>query len=232
MMLATPELLKKFSLFQGLPEKDLAYLCANSTVERHSRRSLVFNAGVMENRVCMVFEGRLQGVDFTIDGREVGLFFVEPGDYCGELCVFDGGTQTEHLIALNASVVVLVSAAAIRWVAKENPEITLSLGKKLASRVRQMATQRSILSLPNVLQRVCAQLWLLIPDSHAGERVEIDNLPTHMEIAIMLNLSRETITRVFQQLQKAQIVHRRGQSKLAIEDLARLKEIVEGSDQL
>ena len=232
MMLATPDLLRKFGLFQNLPEKDLNYLCSKSTVERHSRRSLIFKAGVRENRVCMLFEGRLQGVDFTIDGREVGLYFVEPGDYCGELSVFDEGAQTEHLIALNVSVVVLVSTEAIRRVAQENPEIVLSLGTKLASRVRQMATQRSLLSLPNVLQRVCTQLWLLIPDSHTGDRIEIDNLPTHMEIAIMLNLSRETITRVFQQLQKADIVYRRGQSKLSIEDLARLKQIVEGSYQL
>ena len=231
-MLATPELLTKFNLFQKLSEKDLEYLCVNSAVERHSRRSIIFKAGVMENRVCMLFEGRLQGVDFTIDGREVGLYFVEPGDYSGELYVFDEGTQTEHLIALNASVVVLVSADAIRRVAKANPDIILSIGNKLASRVRQMATQRSLLSVPNVLQRVCTQIWLLIPDSHKGQRVEIDNLPTHMEIAIMLNLSRETITRVFQQLQKADIVNRKGQSRLAIEDLSRLKKIVDGAQHL
>ena len=232
MMLATPELLTKFNLFQKLSEKDLEYLCVNSAVERHSRRSIIFKAGVMENRVCMLFEGRLQGLDFTIDGREVGLYFVEPGDYSGELYVFDEGTQTEHLIALNASVVVLVSADAIRRVAKANPDIILSIGNKLASRVRQMATQRSLLSVPNVLQRVCTQIWLLIPDSHKGQRVEIDNLPTHMEIAIMLNLSRETITRVFQQLQKADIVNRKGQSRLAIEDLSRLKKIVDGAQHL
>ena len=45
----------------------------------------------------------------------------------------------------------------------------------------------------------------------------------------MLNLSRETITRVFQQLQKADIVNRKGQSRLAIENLSRLKKIVDGA---
>tara|TARA_E500000331_G_scaffold61328_1_gene55896 strand:- start:724 stop:1419 length:696 start_codon:yes stop_codon:yes gene_type:complete len=231
-MIATPDLLKRFSLFQGLSDKDLEYLCASSSVERHARRSVILNAGVQENRICMLFEGRLQGVDFTIDGKEVGLYFVDPGDYCGELCVFDEGTQTEHVIALNSSVVVLVSTEAIRKVATRNPEITLSLGSKLAKRVRQMATQRSLLSLPNVLQRVCSQLWLMIPDLNTNQKIEINNLPTHMEIAIMLNLSRETITRVFQQLQKAEIVSRKGQNRLTIDDLSKLKKIVEGSNQV
>ena len=108
----------------------------------------------------------------------------------------------------------------------------LQLGGKLASRVRQMSTQRSLLSLPNIQQRVCSQLWLLIPnaDTASTEKVLIKNLPTHMEIAIMLNLSRETITRVFQQLQRRQIVSRSGQNSLTINNISALRRIKEGSE--
>jgi CRP/FNR family cyclic AMP-dependent transcriptional regulator len=48
----------------------------------------------------------------------------------------------------------------------------------------------------------------------------------------MLNLSRETITRVFQQLQRRQIVSRDGPNKLLINDLLTLRKIAEGSQQL
>ncbi len=231
-MLATPELLRKFDLFAELESEDIDYLCQRSSVERHARRGIILSAGVSENKICMLFEGRLQGVDFTIDGKEVGLYFVEPGDYCGELCVFDKGIQTEHVIAINSVVVVLFSADTIRFVAQRNPKIMLQLGGKLASRVRQMSTQRSLLSLPNIQQRVCSQLWLLIPnaDTASTEKVLIKNLPTHMEIAIMLNLSRETITRVFQQLQRRQIVSRSGQNSLTINNISALRRIKEGSE--
>ena len=201
-------------------------------MERYSRRAVLLSAGTKENRVCMLFEGRLQGIDFTIDGKEVGLYFVEAGDYCGELCAFDSGAQPEHVIALNSAVVVLFPAETIREVAERNPQIMLELGKKLASRVRQMITQRSLLSLPNVSQRVCSQLWLLRPKQGEEELTEINDLPTHMEIAIMLNLSRETITRVFQQLQRKQIVSRAGPNKLVINDLLTLENIAKGSLQL
>ena len=59
-----------------------------------------------------------------------------------------------------------------------------------------------------------------------------ETVPTHMEFAIMLNLSRETVTRVFQQLQKKQIVSRKGPNKLMINDLIILREIAKGSKQL
>ena len=104
----------------------------------------------------------------------------------------------------------------------------LQLGNKLAARIRQMNTQRSLLSLPKVSQRVCRQLWLLKIDAQSSQPPRIDNLPTHMEIAIMLNLSRETITRVFQQLQRRNIVSREGPKKLIIQRPEDLEKIAKG----
>jgi DNA-binding transcriptional regulator YhcF (GntR family) len=49
-----------------------------------------------------------------------------------------------------------------------------------------------------------------------------------MEIAIMLNVSRETVTRVFQQLQRKKIVARDGPSRLLIGAPEELKKIAEG----
>ena len=233
-MLVTPELLKTFSLFENLGAEDLSYLAQKSQIERFARRAVILNAGYQEDRVCFLFEGRLQGVDFTIDGREVGLYFVDPGDYCGELSVFDSGAQAEYVIALNSAVVVFVPVEALREVADRQPVIMAGLGNKLAGRIRQMTLQRSLLALPNITQRVCCQLWLLVSNENkqSQQSAEIKNPPTHMEIAIMLNVSRETVTRVFQQLQKRQIVSRDGPSKLLINDLQTIKGVAEGNQQL
>jgi len=233
-MLATPELLRTFSLFEALGAEDLSYLAQKSQIERFARRAVILNAGSQEDRVCFLFEGRLQGVDFTIDGREVGLYFVDPGDYCGELSVFDSGAQPEYVIALNSSVVVFVPVEPLREIADRQPAIMAGLGNKLARRIRQMTLQRSLLGLPNITQRVCCQLWLLVTneDKESQQSAEIKNPPTHMEIAIMLNVSRETVTRVFQQLQKQHIVSRDGPSKLLINELQTLKEVAEGIQQL
>ena len=233
-MLVTPELLRTFSLFETLGAEDLSYLAQKSQIERFARRAVILNAGTQEDRVCFLFEGRLQGVDFTIDGREVGLYFVDPGDYCGELCVFDSGAQPEYVIALNSAVVVFVPVEPLREVADRQPAIMAGLGNKLAGRIRQMTLQRSLLGLPNITQRVCCQLWLLVTEENkeSQQSAEIENPPTHMEIAIMLNVSRETVTRVFQHLQKQHIVSRDGTAKLLINDLQTIKGVAEGKQQL
>lgn len=233
-MAVTPELLNTFPILKSLPPDKLCQLGEQSLMEKFSRRGIVLNAGKKEDHVCFLFEGRLQGVDFTIDGREVGLYFVEPGDFCGELCLFDDGAQPEYVMALTPARVVMIPWNALRDIMLAYPLVATAMGSKLASRIRQMTFQRSLLGLPNIAQRVCCQLWLLVPDSDKlalGASV-IKNPPTHMEIAIMLNVSRETVTRVFQTLQNRQIVRRDGASSLLVNDLKSLKGFAEGDDEL
>lgn len=191
-------------------------------------------AGIVETNVCFLFEGRLQGVNFTIDGREVGLYFVEPGDFCGELGLFDRGVQPEFVMALTSSMVVMVPMDVLRKIMQKHPDLVGAFAQRIAGRVREMTQQRTFLGLPNIAQRVCCQLWELVPIKERQESkiATINNPPTHQEIAIMLNVSRETVTRVFQSLQSRQIVKRDGSSKLLVNDLNTLKQFAEGALEL
>jgi len=205
-------------------------LAGQATAERFARRGVVLNAGQREEQVCFVFEGRLQGVDFTIDGREVGLYFVEPGDFCGELGLFDGGHQPEYVIARTRATAVFLPIPVLHQAGQHCPELIRTLARRLATRVREMTRQRSLLGLPNVGQRVCCQLWLMIParTRQSEGPMELANPPTHMELAIMLNLSREAVSRVFQTLQSRRIGLRDGSARLLIENPAALQDLAEG----
>lgn len=233
-MFVTQELLKKFPVLRLLPDKSLDVLAHSSIIQKFNRRAIVLTAGKKEENLCFLFEGRLQGVDFTIDGREVGLYFIEPGGFCGELTLFDNEAQPEHVIALTPVVTVAIPTVVVQSVMRENPGMLDFLGTKLASRIREMTYQRSLLGLPNIQQRVCCQLWSLIKQDNESEIEfgEILNPPTHMEIAIMLNVSRETVSRVFQNLQGQGIVRRAGTAKLDVIRLQRLKELAEGRDNM
>jgi CRP/FNR family cyclic AMP-dependent transcriptional regulator len=151
-MIVTPDLLRSFSILKTLTDNDLLALAQQSSLRKFTRRGIVLNAGEKEEHVCLLFEGRLQGVDFTIDGREVGLYFVQPGEFCGELGLVDQGAQPEYVIALTPSVVVFVPMSGLREIMNKTPIVANILGLKLADRVRQMTFQRSLLGLPNIPQ--------------------------------------------------------------------------------
>ena len=48
----------------------------------------------------------------------------------------------------------------------------------------------------------------------------------------MLNMSRETVTRVFQKLQNQKILQRDGPASLLVKDLPALKQLAEGGREL
>lgn len=228
-MAVSKELLRRFSILQPLSEEALEVLATQSTLQKFARRGVVINAGQQEDHLCFLFEGRLQGVDFTLDGREVGLYFVEPGDFCGELGLFDREGQPESVIALTRSTAIFIPSNGVRAVLEQSYPLVEKMYTRMASRVRQLSAQRALLGLSSTTSRVCGQLWMLL-ERQQDNQDTILNPPTHQEIGIMLNLSRETVTRVFQTLQTKKIVKRDGASRLQICDPETLKQMAEATD--
>lgn len=231
-MAVTIDLLKHFEVLSTLSEKSLESLAKQSILRNFSRRAIVLSGGQPSEYLYFLFQGRLQGVDFTLDGREVGLYFVESGDFCGELSLFDNLGQPENVIALSKSQVVLMPYNAVRIAIQQSDQFVEKLFTRMASRVRKLSAQRALLGIPNTTARVCGQLWMMLNDQssvHSSEKI-ILNPPTHQELGIMLNLSRETVTRVFQTLQTKGIVKRDGNTRLVILDESLLRGLSESTE--
>ncbi len=224
-----PEELIKLELLRDLPLPQVERLSGLMTERSYARREIVFNKGEPGQFLCFLLEGRLQGVDFTLDGREVGLYFVDPLSYFGEMSVLDGLPRPDFVIAVARSRVLFLPAEEARNLIIQLPGIAEKVLLRLSRRLRAVSAQRTLLGIPNPSQRVCAQLMQLLDDDAADDsaRVTIRNAPTHQEIAIMINTSRETVTRVFQVLQARGIVAREG-GNLDIANLRYLRDVAEG----
>lgn len=214
--------LSRFKLLRDLPPQALEQLAAQMNLQAFARREVALTRSEVGQGLGFLLEGRLQGVDFTVDGREVGLYFVEPGDYFGELPVVDGQAGAEFVIAVAKSQVIFLPCELARSFVFSSPPVAEQMMLRLAQRVRAVTAQRVLLALPNPFQRLCAQLLQL----SSGEPT-IAHMPTQQELAIMINTSRETVTRAFQQLQTRAVVSRNGDS-LAVHDAAFLRDVAEG----
>lgn len=221
------QLLTQFPLLHPLSREALEPLSAQMSLKSFARRAMVMSKDSPTQELGFLVEGRLQGVDFTVDGRSVGLYFVDPGDYFGELSVVDGKAASEFVVAAAKSTVALLEARAARELISMNPELARAVMSRLAHRVRTVMAQRTLLGLPNPFQRLCVLLVQLSTQPAASADPEVEHVPTHQELAIMINASRETVTRAFHLLFLNKILVREGNTlKLVRPDL--LKEIAEG----
>jgi CRP-like cAMP-binding protein len=220
------QLLSRFPLLQPLSREALEPLSRAMTLREFARRGVVIAKDNPVVDLGFLVEGRLQGVDFTVDGRSVGLYFVDPGDYFGELPLVDGNPPAEHVMAVVKSTVAFLEARAARELILHSPALAQAVMSRLAQRVRDGLAQRTLLSLPNPFQRLCA-LLLQLPAVSIQGVTTVEQAPTHQELAIMINASRETVTRAFQVFFANRILVRDGNA-LRIEKPELLRDIAQG----
>ena len=146
------------------------------------------------------------------------------------MALVDSQTEPEFVTAVARSRVVLIPRDMIKHILFASPKLAESLCVRLAVRLRSVSAQRRILGLSNPLQRVCAQLELLC-DTQGLATGRIPNAPTHQELAIMVNASRETVTRVFHLLQSRGVVERDG-NDLRLQDAQFIRQVAAGKTDI
>lgn len=182
----------------------VATACQLRSVERGQH---VLHKGSAGEHLLFLLAGRLQAVDLTEDGREIGLNFLSAGDYFGELSIIDNLPRSASVVACENSLVALLPRAQALELIYHTPLVVERLLKRMASSIRMAANYRTILGIPNAFQRVFALLSQFSRVAPGG-LVVIESMPTQQEIAIMVNTSRETVSRAIHALIQKGVVEK------------------------
>ncbi len=197
---ATPESrqitvhLDKIPLLEGVNAQRIAQMAAALQLRKVGRGTAVLNKGGTGDYLLFCLTGRLQAVDLTEDGREVGLNFLTPGNFFGELSIIDGLPRSATVVATEDSLIAMLPRAQALELIYQTPLVAERLLKHMASNIRAASNYRAILGMPSAFQRVFAllnQFAKTVP----GGLVVIERMPTQQEIAITVNTSRETVSR-------------------------------------
>lgn len=186
--------LQKIPLLAGVDAETLTQVAAALQLRTVERGHHVLHKGSVGDHLLFVLSGRLQAVDLTEDGREIGLNFLTAGDYFGELSIIDSLPRSASVVACENSLIAVLPRTQALALIYQNPLVAERLLKRLASSIRTAANYRTILGIPNAFQRVFALLNQFAKIAPGG-LVVIEKMPTQQEIAITVNTSRETVSR-------------------------------------
>lgn len=219
--------LQNVPLFKGLDASVLSQIAASLQFRNFEKGSYVLHKGSSGEHMLFLLSGRLQAVDLTEDGREVGLSFLAPGDYFGELSIIDGLPRSASVIACENSLVGLLSKTNAQALIYRHPLVAERILKRMAASIRSASAYRSILSIPNAFQRVFVLLHQFAKEGPGGLTV-IERMPTQQEIAIMVNTSRETVSRALNTLIQSGIVEK-DLRRLIVRSPGGLREAAQGT---
>lgn len=199
--------LQNIPLLSGLDTATLGLIGGSFLIRTVEKGVYVLHKGSPGDHLLFLLSGRLQAVDVTEDGKEIGLSFLSPGDYFGELSIIDGQPRSASVIACENSLIALLPRIQAQALIYHHPLVAERLLKKMAASIRTASNYRAILGLPNAFQRVFALLNQFTTEAPGG-LIVIEKMPTQQEIAIMVNTSRETVSRALQTLIQKGIVEK------------------------
>ena len=196
--------LKQCALFVNVPEALLQRASQLMEIVQLKRREVLLTDDLPFTGLGLVLQGKLQAIDYTIDGREVVLSTIEPGGMFGQASLL-APRPVELTWVAPSPATLAVMAQADAQALLEDPLMSLRLARDLAQQVCDSIGWQKILSVHPVSARVCS--WLLW---HFGNNTQA-GFPTHAELAWRLNTTRESVTRALQRLQADQVLRREGE---------------------
>ncbi len=216
--------LARIPLLSGLPQETLDELSAEIRPVRFAKRDFVMHKGDRDTDLLFLLEGRLLVVDISPEGRQTGLNFISPGDFFGELASIDGLPRSATIVAAAPSLVGVLPKIAAGKLIFGSPTVAERMLKHVSLKLRASTEYRVLLGIPNAFCRVYSLLHMLArPDP--GKLITIENMPTHEQIGLMTNTSRETVTRALQVLYEQGVMEKDGRRAI-VRDPSRLLELM------
>jgi CRP-like cAMP-binding protein len=219
--------LRKIPLLAELTPEEIARIRPELRFKHFNKREVVLHKGGSGDALLFLLSGQLQVVDITEDGRAIGLRMLAPGDFFGEIALINDSTRSASVVATSDVLVAFLPAATALHLFSHSPSVARQMLRHLAQKIQRDSEFRAVLSINNTARRIYTYLSLLQRPDGKGHAV-IDNLPTHQDIANMINTSRETVTRALLSLVQQGIVQKES-NRLVILDPAALQKLVQGA---
>ena len=132
----TQSLLEGIPLFSGVPLHHLRELSRFARTESFAAGETIVRRGEPGWTLYVVRSGRVRVVRDVANGSTVTLAVLGPGEFFGELSIFDGEKRSATVIADEDTETVTLGRFDIVRVVSHNPQIGLSLLKSLSERLR------------------------------------------------------------------------------------------------
>lgn len=177
--------------------------------------------------VFFVIDGRVRIAIYSIQGREITLDDLTPGDHFGELAAIDSEPRSASVTAITACYLASLSADRFLDLCASEPDVSFHLMRSLSHIVRMTTDRVMDLSTLAANNRVHAEILRQAKLNMSGENAaEISPIPVHSDIASRVSTTRETVARVMNDLAREGLVERQKKA-LLVHDVERLEDMVE-----
>ena len=208
-------MLRKVPLFSSLKDEELDAINRVSFVKKYPKDMMILLADEAGDILFIIIKGKVKITAFSENGKEVIFSIMTESDFFGDMSLLDGKPRSASVVAMEDAELCLLRRDDFNRLIEQYPGIALKLLNELTSRLRRADERIESLALLDVSGRIAGILLQLAEES--GKRtpdggVIIRSRPTHQELANMVGTTRETVTRILNQMEHKNYIVMLGKS--------------------
>jgi CRP/FNR family cyclic AMP-dependent transcriptional regulator len=193
---STPE--APSSPWAGFCGEDLDSVIEYATPRAFARGSIIISEGDEALALYVVLSGKLKVYTTTHGGKEIILRVLVPGDYFGELTLFDDAPRSASVKANEACQLLILPKGKLRECLARRPQLYSKLLRDVSFMVRRTTDDLKRVASMDVYQRVAKLLLELA--TPRGDELVVEQRLTQQDLADRICASREMVSRVLQGL--------------------------------
>jgi CRP/FNR family transcriptional regulator len=216
--------LSRTFIFSDFSAEELEAAAAYFQEKRYKKGVTLFHEGQPGVAFYLVSSGRVKVYKLSEDGRELIIGIFGDGAIFGDVPVFDGGPYPASAATLVDTEVVYMLRDDFEELITAYPGISLKIVRVLGKRLRQALASVMDIAMKSVSQRLASQLLSLAKEygRQEGEETIIDLPLSRQEIADLIGVSRETVTRELSKFSRAGTIRLEGK-RIYLADRPRLE---------
>jgi CRP-like cAMP-binding protein len=215
--------ISRIALFSQLPPEPIRLIAAETRERNLVRGDILFQKGDILAGFFVIVSGQIKLAFASAQGNEKVVEVMGPGQSFGEAVMFMSKPCPVLAQAVTNTTLLQIPKAQVTSVLKSDPDFAQAMLAGMALRLHSLIKDLESYSLRSSAQRVIGYLLQLLPDNANGPADLI--LPISKQvIASRLNLTPETLSRIFHDLTDLGLIEIKGKV-VHVLDVANFKKI-------
>jgi CRP/FNR family transcriptional regulator, cyclic AMP receptor protein len=206
------DLLPRSPLFAELASAELTALERAAERREFARDEVIFAMHEPADGLYVIADGRVKVCVATESGKEIILATLGAGQFFGEMALLDNEPRSASVIAQLPSTAYRIHRQDFERLLEAHPTIARKLLRELSIRLRRANEKMESLVTLDVVGRL-ARFFIDLARQHGqilGNGWVAVRRPTHQDIANSVGTSRETVTRLINDLEQRGLVVNEG----------------------
>jgi CRP/FNR family transcriptional regulator, cyclic AMP receptor protein len=176
--------------------------------KQYPAKSTIIRQGDPSHELFYIIKGSVTVMLEEEEGRELVLAYLNPGDFFGEIGLFNEHVNRSALVRAKTSCeVAQISYEKLKSMSTVFPDLLFAISSQLANRLRKMNRKVGDLAFMDVSGRVARSLLELCKEPDAmthpdGMQIRI----TRQELGRIVGCSREMVGRVLKTLEEQHLI--------------------------